>query len=90
MRNYEARNRILVTGGAGFLSSHFCDRLLARGDEVVCVYNLFTISKRNIEHLHANARYEFIRHEVTFALCGVANEIWATHPLYFDTENTHQ
>ena len=52
MRNYEARKRILVTGGAGFLGSHLCDRLLERGDEVVCADNLFTGSKRNIEHLH--------------------------------------
>lgn len=68
MRNYEARKRILVTGGAGFLGSHLIDRLLARGDEVVCVDNLFTGSKRNIEHLHTNARFEFIRHDVTFPL----------------------
>ena len=51
MRNYNPRKRILVTGGAGFLGSHLCDRLLARGDEVVCVDNLFTGTKRNIEHL---------------------------------------
>lgn len=68
MRNYEMRKRVLVTGGAGFLGSHLIDRLLARGDEVVCVDNLFTGSKRNLEHLHGNPRLEFIRHDVTFPL----------------------
>jgi len=76
MRNYEARKRILVTGGAGFLGSHLCDRLLARGDEVVCADNLFTGSKRNIEHLHGNPRFEFIRHDVTFPLYLEVDEIY--------------
>lgn len=68
MRNYEPRQRILVTGGAGFLGSHLIDRLLARGDEVVCLDNLFTGSKRNIEHLLDHPRFEFLRHDVTFPL----------------------
>ncbi len=76
MRNYEARKRILVTGGAGFLGSHLCDRLLGRGDEVVCADNLFTGSKRNIEHLHGNPRFEFIRHDVTFPLYLEVDEIY--------------
>ncbi len=76
MRNYEARKRILVTGGAGFLGSHLCDRLLERGDEVVCADNLFTGSKRNIEHLHSNPRFEFIRHDVTFPLYLEVDEIY--------------
>lgn len=76
MRNYEARKRILVTGGAGFLGSHLCDRLLTRGDEVVCADNLFTGSKRNIEHLHANPRFEFMRHDVTFPLYLEVDEIY--------------
>lgn len=76
MRNYEARKRILVTGGAGFLGSHLCDRLLERGDEVVCADNLFTGSKRNIEHLHANPRFEFVRHDVTFPLYLEVDEIY--------------
>ncbi len=76
MRNYEARKRILVTGGAGFLGSHLCDRLLERGDEVVCADNLFTGSKRNIEHLHCNPRFEFIRHDVTFPLYLEVDEIY--------------
>ena len=68
MRNHEQRKRVLVTGGAGFLGSHLCDRLLAAGHEVLCVDNLFTGSKRNIEHLHGHPRFEFIRHDVTFPL----------------------
>ncbi len=76
MRHYETRKRILVTGGAGFLGSHLIDRLLARGDEVVCVDNLFTGSKRNIEHLHGNARFEFMRHDVTFPLYLEVDEIY--------------
>lgn len=68
MRNYNPRKRILVTGGAGFLGSHLIDRLLARGDEVLCADNLFTGTKRNIEHVLDHPRFEFIRHDVTFPL----------------------
>ncbi len=56
--------RILVTGGAGFLGSHLCDRLLADGHELVCLDNLFTGSKTNIAHLLANPSFEFVRHDV--------------------------
>ncbi len=56
--------RILVTGGAGFLGSHLCDRLVKDGHEVVCIDNLFTGRKANIEHLLANPRFEFVRHDV--------------------------
>jgi UDP-glucuronate decarboxylase len=76
MRNYNSRKRVLVTGGAGFLGSHLIDRLLERGDEVVCADNLFTGSKRNIEHLHSNPRFEFIRHDVTFPLFIEVDEIY--------------
>ena len=57
--------RILVTGGAGFLGSHLCDRLLADGNDVICLDNLFTGSKGNIRHLLSNPYFEFIRHDVT-------------------------
>jgi UDP-glucuronate decarboxylase len=60
--------RILVTGGAGFLGSHLCDRLLERGDEVIAVDNFFTGSKSNVEHLLGNPNFELIRHDVTFPL----------------------
>ena len=55
---------ILVTGGAGFLGSHLCERLLARGDEVICVDNFFTGRKTNIEHLLPNPHFELIRHDI--------------------------
>lgn len=76
MKNYETSKRVLVTGGAGFLGSHLCDRLLADGHEVVCVDNLFTGAKRNIAHLHNNPRFEFIRHDVTFPLFIEVDEIY--------------
>ena len=60
--------RVLVTGGAGFLGSHLCDRLLADGNEVLCVDNLFTGRKQNIYHLLDDPRFEFLRHDVTFPL----------------------
>ena len=76
MRNYDSRKRILVTGGAGFLGSHLCERLLEHGDEVLCVDNLFTGAKRNIEHLLNHPRFEFIRHDVTFPLFVEVDEIY--------------
>jgi UDP-glucuronate decarboxylase len=60
--------KVLVTGGAGFLGSHLCDRLIARGEDVLCVDNFFTGSKRNVEHLVGNPRFELMRHDVTFPL----------------------
>ena len=61
-------SKILVTGGAGFLGSHLCERLIERGDDVLCVDNYFTGSKRNVEHLLSNPRFELMRHDVTFPL----------------------
>jgi UDP-glucuronate decarboxylase len=60
--------RILVTGGAGFLGSHLCERLLGEGHEVLCVDNFFTGSRANVEHLLANPRFELMRHDVTAPL----------------------
>jgi UDP-glucuronate decarboxylase len=65
-----------VTGGAGFLGSHLTDRLLEQGHEVICVDNLFTGTKRNIEHLHSHPRFEFMRHDVTFPLYVEVDEIY--------------
>ncbi|MBT3069481.1 SDR family oxidoreductase [Rhodomicrobium sp. Az07] len=66
----------LVTGGAGFLGSHLCDRLIADGHHVVCVDNFFTGSKRNIDHLIGHSRFELIRHDVTFPLHIEVDEIY--------------
>lgn len=63
-----SRARILVTGGAGFLGSHLCDRLIADGHDVICVDNFFTGSKDNIAHLLDNPHFELMRHDVTFPL----------------------
>jgi len=68
--------RILVTGGAGFLGSHLCERLLEMGNEVICVDNFFTGSKRNIVHLLSNPYFELIRHDVTFPLFIEVDEIY--------------
>ena len=70
------RKQILVTGGAGFLGSHLCDRLIADGHDVVCVDNFFTGSKRNIEHLIGHPRFELIRHDVTFPLYIEVDQIY--------------
>jgi hypothetical protein len=68
IRNMNTIKRILVTGGAGFIGSHLCERLLQTGAEVLCVDNCFCGTKDNISHLLPNPRFEFIRHDVTFPL----------------------
>ena len=68
--------RVLVTGGSGFLGSHLCERLLARGHEVLCVDNLFTGRKRNIAHLLGRPDFEFLRHDVTFPLYVEVDQIY--------------
>lgn len=76
MRTYFDRKRVLVTGGAGFLGSHLCDRLIEAGHEVLCVDNLFTGSRRNIEHLLGHKSFEFLRHDITFPLFVEVDEIY--------------
>ena len=68
--------RILVTGGAGFLGSHLCDALIEQGDEVLCVDNLYTGSKRNVQHLMLHPNFEFMRHDVTFPLYVEVDQIY--------------
>ena len=75
-QNYREHKAILVTGGAGFLGSHLCDRLIADGHEVLCVDNFFTGTKQNIEHLFGHPRFEFIRHDVTFPLYLEVDQIY--------------
>src|SRR5262249_23936659 len=71
-----SRKRVLVTGGAGFLGSHLCDRLLADGHDVICVDNFFTGRKQNTEHLNGHPHFEVMRHDVTIPLYIEADEIY--------------
>jgi UDP-glucuronate decarboxylase len=75
-RQYSSRKRVLVTGGAGFLGSHLCDRLVADGHEVLCVDNFFTGDKSNITHLLQHERFELLRHDITFPLFVEVDEIY--------------
>src|SRR5262249_390238 len=68
--------RILVTGGAGFLGSHLCERLLHSGHEVLCGDNFFSSTRRNIAHLLGNSNFELMRHDVTFPLYVEVDEIF--------------
>ncbi|HEX6978469.1 MAG TPA: GDP-mannose 4,6-dehydratase, partial [Alphaproteobacteria bacterium] len=70
------RKRILVTGGAGFLGSHLCERLLADKHDVLCVDNYFTGTKANIAHLMGATHFEVMRHDVTFPLYVEVDEIY--------------
>ncbi|MDA9519308.1 NAD-dependent dehydratase [Bradyrhizobium sp. CCBAU 11434] len=70
------QKRILITGGSGFLGSHLCERLLATGAEVICLDNFFTGTRRNIEHLIGQTRFELIRHDVTFPIYLEIDEIY--------------
>jgi UDP-glucuronate decarboxylase len=76
MPSPSSQNRVLVTGGAGFLGSHLCERLLERGDEVLCVDNFYTGSRRNIRHLLDNPAFEVLRHDVTFPLYVEVDQIY--------------
>jgi len=76
MKNIQGCKRILITGGAGFLGSHLCERLLNDGHEVLCVDNCFTGNKQNIIKLIDNPQFEFIRHDITFPLYVEVDEIY--------------
>ncbi|WP_293935684.1 UDP-glucuronic acid decarboxylase family protein [Iodobacter sp.] len=69
-------DKILVTGGAGFLGSHLCDHLIERGDDILCVDNFYTGSKRNVSHLFNHPHFEMMRHDVTFPLYIEVNKIF--------------
>src|SRR3954468_3213601 len=73
---YNLHKRVLVTGGAGFLGSHLCERLLDSGQSVICVDSFFTGVKSNIEHLMKNPAFEVIRHDITFPLYVEVDEIY--------------
>ena len=68
--------RVLVTGGAGFLGSHLCERLLGEGHDVLCVDNFFTGRRSNVAHLMGSPRFEVMRHDVTFPLYVEVDEIY--------------
>ena len=71
-----ARGRVLVSGGAGFIGSHLCERLLADGFDVLCVDNFYSSTRDNIAHLLDNPRFEIIRHDVTFPLFVEVDQIF--------------
>jgi len=76
MKRITNHKRVLVTGGAGFLGSHFCDRLVADGCDVLCADNFFSGTKDNIAHLIGNPRFELLRHDVTIPLYVEVDEIY--------------
>jgi len=76
MRHYDSVKRILVTGGAGFLGSHLCERLLNEGHEVICVDNFYTGRKENIAHLMNNPYFETLRHDICFPLYVEVDQIY--------------
>lgn len=68
--------RILITGGAGFIGSHLCDRLLATGQEILCIDNFFTGRRQNVDHLVEHPRFELMRHDITFPLYVEVDQIY--------------
>src|SRR6202522_1317262 len=75
-KKYATRKRIMVTGGAGFIGSHLCERLLANGNDVLCVDNFFTGTKENVAQLLSHSNFELLRHDVTFPLYVEVDEIY--------------
>jgi UDP-glucuronate decarboxylase len=75
-RTSSHQKRVLVTGGAGFIGSHLCDRLIADGHEVLCVDNFYTGSRQNVRHLLGNPAFELLRHDVTFPLYVEVDQIY--------------
>ena len=79
--------KIMVTGGAGFLGSHLCEKLINQKHKVICVDNFYTGSKVNIEHLISNKNFELINHDITLPLYTEVNQIynlaWAPSPVHY-------
>lgn len=71
-----ASKRVLVTGGSGFIGSHLCDRLLAEGNDVLCVDNFYSSTRENVAHLLDHSRFELLRHDITFPLYVEVDEIY--------------
>jgi UDP-glucuronate decarboxylase len=90
MKRPDQQKRILVTGGAGFLGSHLCERLLGLGHEVICADNLYTGNRHNIRHLLDDHRFEFLRHDITFPLYLEVDEIYnlacPASPIYYQQD----
>ncbi len=82
--------RVLITGGAGFIGSHLCERLLAEGHEVVCLDNFFTGSKNNIRHLMSNTNFELVRHDITQPFQAEVDQIYnmacPASPIYYQSD----
>ncbi len=76
MKNYDLTKRILVTGGAGFIGSHLCERLLEQGHEIICLDNFYTGRRANIAHLISNPLFEVLRHDICFPLYVEVDEIY--------------
>jgi len=76
MRHYDSIKRVLVTGGAGFLGSHLCERLITEGHDVLCVDNFYTGRRANVAHLLAHPNFEVLRHDITFPLYVEVDEIY--------------
>lgn len=76
MKNYSTRTRTLVTGGAGFLGSHLCERLISEDHDVICLDNFFTGNKDNVAHMIGNPHFELMRHDVTFPLYVEVDQIY--------------
>ena len=85
--------RILVSGGAGFIGSHLCTRLINNGHEVICLDNFFTGSKDNIAHLMGNHHFEVVRHDVTYPYSAEVDEIYnlacPASPIHYQHDPTN-
>jgi UDP-glucuronate decarboxylase len=84
--------KILITGGAGFLGSHLCDRLLKEGNDLLCVDSYFTGNKVNVAHLVGNAYFEIMRHDITFPLYVEIDQIYnlacPASPIHYQFQNS--